>query len=37
MQGYIQKNEKYFRSVDAETYQALCSFLNMEKGIKEVE
>ena len=37
LQGYIQKNEKYFSSVDAETYQALCSFLNMEKGIKEVE
>lgn len=37
LQGYIQKNEKYFGSVDAETYQALCSFLNMEKGIKEVE
>ena len=37
LQGYIQKNEKYFSSVDAETYQALCSFLNMENGIKEVE
>lgn len=37
LQEYIQKNEKYFSSVDAETYQALCSFLNMEKGIKEVE
>ena len=37
MQEYIQKNEKYFSSVDAETYQALCSFLNMENGIKEVE
>ena len=37
LQEYIQKNEKYFSSVDAETYQALCSFLNMEKGIEEVE
>ena len=37
LQEYIQKNEKYFSSVDAETYQALFSFLNMEKGIKEVE
>ena len=37
LQGYIQKNEKYFSSVDAETYQALCSFLNMENGIKEAE
>lgn len=37
LQEYIQKNEKYFSSVDAETYQAMCSFLNMEKGIKEVE
>lgn len=37
LQGYIQKNEKYFSSVDAETYQALCGFLNMENGIKEVE
>ena len=37
LQEYIQKNERYFSSVDAETYQALCSFLNMEKGIKEVE
>ena len=23
--------------IDVETYQALCSFLNMEKGLKEVE
>ena len=37
LQGYIQRNEKYFSSVDVETYQALCSFLNMENGIKEVE
>ena len=35
LQEYIQKNEKYFSSVYAETYQALCSFLNMEKGILE--
>ena len=37
LQKYIQKNEAYFSSVDVETYQALCSFLNMEKGLKEVE
>ena len=37
MQKYIQKNEAYFSSVDVETYQALCSFLNMEKGLKEVK
>ena len=37
LQGYIQKNEAYFSSVDVETYQALCSFLNMEKGLKEVK
>lgn len=37
LQGYIQKNEKYFSSIDVETYQVLCSFLNMENGIKEVE
>lgn len=37
LQKYIQKNEAYFSSVDVETYQALCSFLNMEKGLKEVK
>ena len=37
LQKYIQKNEAYFSSVDVETYQALCSFLNMEKGLKKVE
>ena len=37
LQGYIQKNEAYFSSVDVEIYQALCSFLNMEKVLKEVK
>ena len=37
LQDYIRKNEACFSSVDVETYQALCSFLNAEKGLKRVE
>lgn len=36
LQRYIQRNEEYFSSVDVETYQALCSFLNVEKELARV-
>lgn len=36
LQRYIQSNSDYFRSVDAETYQALREFLHSEKMLKEI-
>lgn len=36
LQRYIYQNQKYFSSVDVETYQALGGFLHMEKELEKM-
>ena len=36
LQRYIYQNQKYFSSVDVETYQALGEFLHMEKDLEKM-